>query len=178
MKMNTIMLEKPLQKFDAAPAGASDAYYICEIYDKCVEALHGGELNGQRRGLFFAEIREMLTSRDPDEENFLIYIGALPIGWLKVNGLDGGDIGWISMLAVERDFRRHGAGRFAVDFAESFSASKGKQFVRIKTTEDNFPARTLYEICGYTVVEHKRAMSGDGLERTYLTFEKSLDKSY
>ena len=29
---------------------------------------------------------------------------------MKLNGLDGGDAGWLSMLAVEPAFQRRGAG--------------------------------------------------------------------
>ncbi len=169
-----LMFEKELQCFEAAPAAPSDAYYICEMYEKSIEALHCRPLDGQSRRDFFTEIREMLTRRDPDEENFLIYFGALPCCWVKVNGLESGDIGWISMLVVEPKFRRRGAGSFAVNFAVNFLTEKGKNIAKIKTTEDNIPALSLYKSCGFAAAESRRALSGDGTERIYTTLEKIL----
>lgn len=169
-----LMLEKKLQSFEAAHANASDAYYVCEMYEKCIRELHGSELDGQGYRDFFNEIKEMLKQRDPDEENFLIYLGALPCGWLKLNGLESKDTGWISMLAVEPKFRRCGVGRYAVNFAVDFFETNGKKKVKIHTTEDNFPARALYESCGFSVEESYHGISGDGTERVYLTLGKNI----
>lgn len=169
-----LMLEKELCGFEAASASGSDAFYICEMYEKSIEELHGGALDEQGCRSFFEEIKEMLTNRDPDEENFLIYSGALPCVWVKVNGLKSDGAGWISMLTVEPKFRRRGAGSFAVNFAVNFLAEKGKRTARIQTTEDNIPALSLYKSCGFSVAESRRAMSGDGTERIYITLEKNL----
>lgn len=170
-----LMFEMELQAFEAAHANESDAYYICEAYEKSAAELHGKLFDEQSRREFFAEIKEMLARRDPDEENFLIYLGALPCGWLKVNGLRGGNTGWISMLAVEPKFRRRGAGRFAVNFAADFLENHGKKNVKIHTTEDNISARALYESCGFSVCESYRGVSDDGTERVYLTLEKNIN---
>lgn len=89
---------------------------------------------------------------DPDEKHFLICNGAVPCAYLKVNGLESCDeTGWISMLAVAPSFQRKGAGAYAVRFAEEFFLKVGKSCVRIHTTQDNLPARNLYEKCGYSL---------------------------
>lgn len=170
-----LMFERELCAFEAVRAGEEDARYICQVYEKSAAELHGRQLDAQSRCDFFGEIREMLARRDPDEENFLLCLGAVPCGWFKVNGLQGGDTGWISMLAVEPKFRRRGAGRFAVNFAVDFLENVGKKIVKINTTEENFAARALYESCGFSASESHRGVSDDGIERIYLTLEKILN---
>lgn len=59
-------------------------------------------------------------SHDRDEKNYLICRGIMPVAWLKINGLDDNDVGYISMLAVIPQFQRSGVGTFAVEFAENF----------------------------------------------------------
>lgn len=166
-----LMFERELCGFKAAPAGAPDALYICDMYEKSIAELHGAALDEQDRRDFFAEIKQMLTDRDPDEENFLIYCGAVPCCWVKVNGLESGGTGWISMLIVEPKFRRRGAGGFAVNFALKFLAKRGKKLAKIKTTEDNFPALSLYQSLGFFVSESSRAVSDDGKKRIYITLD-------
>ncbi len=78
------------------------------------------------------------------------------------------------MLAVEPKFRRRGAGWFAVNFAVNFLAENGKKNVKIHTTEDNIPARKLYESCGFSVEESYHGISGDGTERVYLILGKNI----
>lgn len=166
-----LMFERELCGFKAAPAGAPDALYICDMYEKSIAELHGAALGERERPAFFAEIKQMLTDRDPDEENFLIYCGAVPCCWVKVNGLESGGTGWISMLIVEPKFRRRGAGGFAVNFALKFLAKRGKKLAKIKTTEDNFPALSLYQSLGFFVSESSHAVSGDGKKRIYITLD-------
>ena len=170
-----LMFKRELCAFEAVRADEEDARYICEAYEKSAAELHGKKLDKQGCRDFFREIKEMLVHNDPDEENFLIYLGALPCGWLKVNGLQSGDTGWISMLAIEPNYRRRGAGSFAVNFALNFMAQYGKKNVKIHTTEDNISAQALYESCGFSVCESYRGISGDGMDRTYLTLEKNIN---
>lgn len=169
-----LMFEKELQNFEAVPADISDAYYICEAYEKSLAELHGKRMNEHEYKMFFDEVKEMLAYDDPDEKNFLIYFGAVPCGWLKVNGLCSNDISWVSMLAVEPRFRRRGVGRFAVNYAVKFISGFGKKKVGIHTTEDNISAIALYKSCGFSVCKNYSSISEDGIEREYLTFEKNI----
>ena len=140
-----LMFEKELSTFNAAEAhGKIAAQYIAAIFGSNAEALHS-------RIIPCSEWCSLLSSDDPDEKHFLIRKGAVPCAYLKVNGLESGDeTGWISMLAVAPTFQRKGAGTYAVQFAEEFLRSAGKSCVKIHTTEDNLPAGSLYEKCGYT----------------------------
>lgn len=107
------------------------------------------------------------------EQNFIIYSDENPAGWLKLNGFES-NTGWISMLVIDPKYRRRGLGRFAVSFAECIFKENGLRHAAIHTTEDNLPARALYESCGFIVTERGECTNGDGAKRTGLTFEKEI----
>lgn len=163
-----IMFEKELEAFNVVPAGSrDDARFVAMLYGKNVEALHGNEIT-------YAEWSRLISTNDPDERHFLILKGAVPCAYLKINGLDSGDIGWISMLAVEPAFQRRGIGEYSVKYAEEFLHNIGKSSVCIHTTEDNIPAQKLYEKCGYIISERCEQITGDGVKRAEYTFSKQL----
>ncbi len=147
------------------------AIYICEICKKNAAKLHLGEIVYPD---FCKEIETMLLSRDPDEENFILYMGEIPCGWLKVNGLDNPEDAWISMLVVEPKYHRLGIGVHAVGYAEEFLKSRRKRRVCVWTTEDNIAARGLYESCGFAVSKTLEDTSSDGVQRKWVVFKKDL----
>lgn len=153
-----LMYEKELLSFNIVEAcGKTAAYYVTAIFSRNAQALHSAPIP-------YSKWRALLSAGDSDEKHFLIRRGAVPCAYMKLNGLDGGDAGWLSMLAVEPAFQRSGAGRFAVSRAEEFLRSAGKAVVKIHTTPDNSAAKALYESCGY-------ALCGSG---DVLTYEKRL----
>lgn len=166
-----IMLEKKQRVFTFAPADEEAAVYICENCEKNAEALHLGEIVCPE---FYRDIKKMLAERDSDEANFLIYLGAFPCGWLKLNGLENAESAWISMLVIEPKYHRLGAGFAAVGYAESLLRSMNKNKVYVRTTEDNIAAKGLYESCGYAVKEMIEDVSADGVQRRWAVFEKDL----
>lgn len=85
-----------------------------------------------------------------EEENYLVCKGSLPVAWLKLNGLDGRDVAWISMLAVGERFHRQGIGTFAIRFAEEACKSRGYVKMAIHAAKDHFPVQSLYRKMGYT----------------------------
>ena len=78
------------------------------------------------------------------------------------------------MLIVHNKYHRQGVGTYAVKFAEDFIRSKGFSKTGIHTTEDNIPARNLYNKCGYVAVERSECTTGDGIKRTGYTFIKEF----
>lgn len=160
-----LMFEKVLPTFNVTEAhGKTAAQYIAAIFGSNAEALHS-------RIIPYREWCGLLSAGDPDEKHFLICKGAVPCAYLKVNGLESGNgTGWISVLAVEPAFQRKGAGGYAVRYAATFLRNAGKSCVKIHTTEDNLPARNLYEKCGYAVSEDVSCNKDDSL----LTFFKQL----
>lgn len=131
-----------------------DIRFIADIYDKNIEALHGEKIK-------YDQWLDILTANDPDEAHFLICRGETPCAWLKINGLEDADIGWISMLVVEPVFQRMGVGTYAVGFAEDLLKEKGKQQIGVQTTSDNIPALELYKKFGFEIVSHSISVEKD-----------------
>ena len=140
---------------------------LSNIYNRNIEPLHGGVIT-------LEEWESFLSEKDSDEAHFLIYKNSCPAAWLKVNGLENKETGWISMLAVEPLFQKMGVGSFAVKFAEDFLRLYRKKSVCICTTEDNTAAQRLYKKCGYVVLEDHEYKNGDGVKRKGLVFEKII----
>lgn len=139
-----IMFEYETQgDLNVIPATAEEAYFIRMMYVDNLKYLHCENIE-------LEEWRELLAADDPDEEHFLICKGAMPVGYMKINGLLNKDTAWISMLFVSKKYHRRGIGRFAVSYAEDFIKNRGFSSVAIQTTDDNTPARNLYEKCGYS----------------------------
>lgn len=89
-----------------------------------------------------------LWSVDPDEESFILYQDAHPSGWLKLNGL-GRDTVWISMLVIHPEARRCGIATQALEYAETYTRSRGLHHLALHTSAANQAAQSLYEACGY-----------------------------
>lgn len=163
-----LMFEKEIAPYHAEKADTSAAIYITMLYGKNVDTLHGNEIG-------YNEWCETISANDEDEAHFLIYKGAIPVAWLKINGLCDNNSSWISMLAVEPKYQKQGVGTFAVDFAEQFCKSEGKKLLFIKTTEDNTAAKKLYLKCGFAVCDKTTYTTGDGVNRAGVIFLKKID---
>ncbi|EKC77038.1 Acetyltransferase, partial [human gut metagenome] len=147
-----IMFEKTLATFNAAQVTEKNgARYITDIFNENAALLHSNIIT-------YREWCELIYANDTDEKHFLICKGAVPCGYLKINGLNGNDdIGWISILAVAPAFKGKGVGKYAVSYAEKYLCEYGKLCVKIHTTKDNFPAQRLYEKCGYVLYDCTQA---------------------
>ncbi len=148
-------------------ATVKDAEHITMLYAKNIVSLHGTEISNE-------EWREALSEKDEDEAHFLVCNDAIPVAWLKVNGLSGGDNAWISMLAVAPEFQRQGIGKYAVEYAEQYCKSCGKKEFFVKTTEDNTAAQKLYLKCGFIVCDKTIYATADGVPRNGIVFSKTI----
>lgn len=148
-------------------AKADEAVFIMMFYQQNIDILHGNFIT-------LDEWKEVLSKDDEDEENFLIRKGAAPVAWLRINGLLNKDTAWISMLAVSDTHHKQGIGSFAVKFAEELVGKRGFSKLSIRTTDDNIPAKNLYEKCGYLITGHGEYTTGDGIKRMGCTFIKEL----
>lgn len=170
-----IMFEKDIRDFSvlALTSDNADIYvrYALMIYTNNLDPLHGNEIS-------YEDFKEMLSADDSDERHFLVLKGAVPCAYMKINGLAEGKEGWLSMFAVDTVFQRRGIGEYAVGYAEEFLHGAGKECMRIHTTEDNTPARRLYEKCGYNVSDRLDYVTGDGVKRAGFTFSKEIYPLY
>ncbi len=128
--------------YNLLPATAGEAYFVCILFAQNREALHSEKLT-------LPAWKELLSANDSDEAHYLICKGALPVGYLKLNGLMGDEKAWISMLVVAQAHQRTGVGSFAVAQSEKLLRERGFSRIGIQTTMDNLPARALYRNMGY-----------------------------
>lgn len=144
-----------------------DVKIVADLYNRNLQALHGDTIA-------YAEWCKAILNNDTDEENFLICRDLMPVAWLKINGLDSTDVGYISMLAVEPKYQHMGVGTFAVEFAENFLRDKGKKTVCVQTTSDNQLAIRLYNKCGFVETSRVKAICDDVEELSKIVFEKNI----
>lgn len=162
-----LMFEKPIVTFNAAQVTEkNEARYITDIFNENAHLLHSEIIP-------YSEWCSLISANDTDEKHFLICKGAVPCGYLKINGLNcGDDTGWISILAVAPAFKRKGVGKYAVSYAEKYLSEHGKSCVKIHTTKDNFPAQMLYEKCGYNLFDSSKTID----ENEKLTYMKLIQR--
>ena len=132
-----------------------DARYLSDIYNANLDSFHGVTIPTE-------EWRKLLEENDPYEAHFLITEKGVPHAWLKLNGLENPDNGYISMLAVLPEYQRRGLGTFAVRLAESFMRSGRVTQLRVYTTLDNLPALNLYGRLGFVENARRSSIADNG----------------
>ena len=130
------------------PATENEAYFVRILFVQNKEALNNTD------NISLSEWKELLSVSDTDEKHFLVCKGAMPVAYLKINGLENASEAWISMLFVAKDFQRQGIGSFAITYAEEFVKAKGFTTISIQTDENNLPAQNCYIKCGYHIYEN------------------------
>lgn len=140
-----IMYEMPVpNNLTVIPATENEAYFARILFAQNKEILHAEDIG-------FSEWRELLSLNDRDEKHFMICKGAMPVGYMKINGLAGASEAWISMLFIAKNFQRQGIGTFAITYAENYIKERGFRSIAVQTDEDNLPAQKCYLKCGYKV---------------------------
>ena len=139
------------------PATIHEAYFVRILFVQNKDALNTSDIS-------LSEWEELLSIEDPDEKHFLICKGAVPVAYMKINGLLNQNEAWISMLFVAKDFQRQGIGSFAIHYAEQYIKEKGFGFIAIQTDINNFAAKSCYLKCGYQIYE----------QNSKIRFRKSL----
>lgn len=138
--------------------------------EKILAALHNEKLSYNE----WLDIYRKYWKNDTDEKHFMLLFEERSVGWLKINGLDGNDTAWLSMLAVAPEYHRKGIGKAAVSFFEKYISDRGFSSAGIHTTEDNSAAQRLYKSCGYEITEHSEIVTGNGSKMMSYTFFKKL----
>lgn len=138
--------------------------------ESILAALHSEKLSYDE----WLDVYRKYWKNDTDEKHFILFSEDKPIGWLKINGLDGNDTAWLSMLAVTPEYQRKGLGTAAVSFFEEYISDRGFYSAGIHTTEDNSAAQKLYKKCGYEITERSESVTGNGSKMMSFTFLKKL----
>lgn len=143
-------------------AAEEDIPFIAEVYRQNIESLHGAERSEETW-------RKLL-----EEQTSVYYVAETgePAAWFRMER--EGNTLWLGMLQVSPAFQRRGLGRRILSFFEKSAEESGCACAGIHTTEDNIPARALYQACGYTVREIGPCTTADGVERTGYTYMKEI----
>ena len=104
---------------------------------------------------------------DPDEENYIIWLGGVPVGWLSVNGLMDGETAWIKELVIHPEHHRQGFGTIALDIISVVLGSRNYRKILLHTDYDNIPAQKCYEKNGFHQIDY-------GPNRNVMTYEKAI----
>lgn len=87
--------------------------------------------------------RTLIAEMNGAPVGFLIMLDSLP------DEVTGGDQAFIAYMAVEREHRGEGVGAALLDRAEHEARAMGAPYISLMVTEENDPARVLYERAGY-----------------------------
>ena len=92
----------------------------------------------------FGRAHELLIAEDAGERvGFLLLLYDVP------DEVTLTDQAFVAYTAVEPHAQGRGAGRALLDEAERSARAAGRAYVSLMVTDDNAPARTLYEHAGY-----------------------------
>lgn len=128
------------------PATVDEAYFVSILFAQNKDALIAKNID-------LSEWKELLSVDDPDEKHFIVCKGAMPVAYMKLNGLESRREAWISMLFVAKGFQHQGIGSFAINYAEEYIKGKGFKSIAIQTDINNLPAQNCYLQCGYMIFE-------------------------
>lgn len=158
------------QKVRLAEVTRGDLPFLCALYNRTelLDRLGAGELDIDDWDEAFEQWRE-----DGDEEDYIIYYGSEPAGWVKLSGLESGECGWISMLVIAPEFRGHGVSRECIRLAEEIFTEKGINTAAMHVYRSNEAAEKCCLSCGYTAVPED---TPDG--ETVMYKKENLDENY
>ena len=165
LQMSLCFLEKPFESFNdftndgeimyeldipnsltVIPATINEAYFVRILFVQNKDILNA-------RNISLSGWREILSVDNPDEKHFLVCKGAMPVAYMKINGLLNSDKAWISMLFVAKDFQHQGIGSFALNYAEQYVKGLGFNEIKIQTDKENIAAINCYSNSGYQIDE-------------------------
>lgn len=123
-----------------------EAYFVRILFAQNKDTLNTANIS-------LREWKEILSAKDPDEKHLIICKGAMPVAYMKINGLLSKNEARLSMLFVAKNFQRQGVGSFAIRYAEQYSKEKGFGSVSVQTDIDNLAAKSCCLKCGYRMYE-------------------------
>ena len=106
---------------------------------------------------------------DSDEEDYIIFSGEIPIGWLGINGLLSEDkIAYIKMIGLLPQYQNKGIGAYVINQFLEVLKSRGYVAVALYTNQNNCRAQNCYMKCGFKVTEElTEKMTNGNLTKRY-----------
>lgn len=102
-------------------------------------------------------------NEDADEEGYIIFSGAQPIGWFAVNGLLADNhTAFLKMAALMPAYQGKHIGRYVLTRILTHLKSIGITSVQLFTNRDNLAAQKCYTNCGFSVAEELTEEMSDG----------------
>lgn len=144
--INSYFKNKAATNLSVKQATINDAFFVRRIFFQNKVALHSEDIS-------LSEWKEILSVKDADEKHFIVCDDAIPVGYMKINGLLSQKEAWISMLFVAKEYHRQGVGSFAIRYAEQYVKSLEFEVIKIQTDSDNIPAINCYLKCGYQIYD-------------------------
>lgn len=129
------------QLLSVIPATENEAYFVRIMFAQNRADLDIGNVS-------LEEWKAILADHDADQRHFLIGKGAIPVGYMKIDGLSGRNPR-LAMLFVSRNFQRRGIGSFAVHYAENFIREKGFSSLSVSMPKEHIPAQSFFRKMGY-----------------------------
>ena len=113
-------------------------------------------------------------AKDEDEEDYIVFDGERPIGWLGVNGLlDESRTAYLKMAAFLPEYQGRGYGTFAILELMRILKHKGVKKVVLYTDLCNVKAQACYKKCGFEVSAstEERMTDGRTVPRLIMAYE-------
>ena len=107
-------------------------------------------------------------NNDADEEDYIIFEGNIPIGWVGVNGLASQDKqAWIKIIAILPDKQGLGIGPYVINQLIENLKLRGYESIALYTDRANVNAQKCYQKCGFTVTDTlvRKMSNGKYVER-------------
>ena len=145
-------------------ASEKDIPFILETYKENIDYLHGNNRD-------YETWKSLLSQK---ESTYYIVEDDEQVAWFRSEIED--NTLWLGMLQVSPKYKRQGYGKSILLFIEELAKENNINMLGIHTTEDNIPARSLYELMGYEVIEVGECTTADGVNRIGYTFSKNIKK--
>ena len=112
---------------------------------------------------------------DDDEEDYILFDGNTPIGWLGINGLLGKDkAAYLKMVVLLPSYQGYGFGTFAIRELMRRLKHRGFEKIVLYTDSDNDQAQACYQKCGFRVVESLVETMSNGMAVSRFKMEACL----
>lgn len=113
--------------------------------------------------------------KDDDEEDYIIFSGAVPVGWLGINGLLSEDKrAYIKMIALLPEYQNCGIGQYVVNQISDDLKRRGYVSVGLYTNQNNIRAQQCYIKCGFKITDETVQKMSDGADVKRFKMERAL----